>query len=92
MTTGETRNPIGKLASLGMYIAVGFGSARVYRDKVVYENGDYPKRRSLTDRDGMVTLRKVEKHIKRTRQGHRSWGVVIDAPLWSAVWKRQRAR
>jgi hypothetical protein len=90
LTTGATRNPIGKVSSLDRVIAVGFGSATVCRDGVCVIDGEREKRRSLLTRGGFVTLRKVEKYIRRMRQGHRRWAAEMRAPLWDATWERQR--
>lgn len=90
LTTGTTRNPIGKVSSLDRVIAVGFGSATVRRDGVCVIDGEREKRRSLLTRGGFVTLRKVEKYIRRMGQGRRRWTAEMHAPLWSASWERQR--
>lgn len=96
-TTGTTRNPLGRFVSLDTCICVGFGSAVIRRDGEVYEDGDNPKRRSILgwvrsrgEFYRVVTLRSIEKHIKRMRAGHHRWTAEVDAPLWSAKWERQR--
>lgn len=89
-TTGTLRNPIGKVSPLDRVLAVGFGVAVVLRDGKRFVNGEAPERRSVTDREGWVTLRTVEKWIKRNRAGGSKWLAVMDAPLWSAKWERQR--
>ncbi len=89
--SGEARNPLGMVSTLDRVICVGFGHAAVYRDGEMLVNGERPQRRSVVGRDGLVTLRKVEKWIKRARQGHRNWTLVMRAPLWNATWERQRA-
>lgn len=88
--TGEARNPIGKVSSLNRAIVVGFGGAVVRRDGAIFVNGERPERRSVVNRHGVVTLRKVERWIKRHRAGHSRWTARIDAPLWSATWERKR--
>ena len=89
-TTGTLRNPIGKVSSLDRVIGCGFGWATVSRDGVLFVNGERPKRRSVTDRNGWVTLRKVEKWIRRHGAGRSRWVASIRAPLWDAKWERQR--
>ena len=88
--TGTLRNPLGKVSPLGRVIGVGFGSATVSRDGVLFVDGEHPKRRGLTNREGWVTLRKVEKWIKRHGAGRSRWVAAIRAPLWDATWERQR--
>lgn len=90
LTTGATRNPIGKVSSLDRVIAVGFGVAAIYRDGARVIDGEREKRRSLLTRQGFVTLRKVEKYIRRMGQGRRRWTAMVRAPLWDATWERQR--
>lgn len=90
LLTGEARNPIGKVSSLDRAICVGFGWAVVQRDGEVVIDGERERRRALLTSDGVVTLRKVEKHIRRLRQGHRRWTATVRAPLWNATWERQR--
>ena len=89
-TTGTLRNPIGKVSPLGRVIGVGFGSATVSRDGALFVDGEHPKRRGLTNREGWVTLRKVEKWIKRHGAGRSRWVASVRAPLWDATWERQR--
>lgn len=88
--TGEARNPIGRVSFLDRQIIVGFGTAVVLRDGKRFVNGEYPDRRSVTDRQGFVTLRKIEKWIKRHGAGRSRWTAVMEAPPWSAKWERQR--
>lgn len=88
--TGEARNPVGRVASLDTAICVGFGAAAVLRDGKVVIDGERERRRSLLTSDGVVTLRQVERHIRRTRQGHRRWTASVRAPLWDATWERRR--
>lgn len=89
-TTGTLRNPIGKVSPLGRVIGCGFGWATVSRDGVLFVDGEHPRRRGLTNREGWVTLRKVEKWIKRHGAGRSRWVAAIRAPLWDATWERQR--
>lgn len=88
--TGEARNPIGRVSRLDRQIVVGFGTAVVLRDGKRFVNGECPERRSVTDRQGCVTLREVEKWIKRNRAGGSKWTAIMCAPLWDATWERQR--
>lgn len=88
--TGETRNPIGRVSSLDRAICVGFGVAVVLRDGKVFADGENERRRFLLTSDGVVTLRKVKKYIRRMRQGHHKWSAMIRAPLWDATWERKR--
>jgi hypothetical protein len=53
LTTGATRNPIGKVSSLDRTICVGFGIAAVYRDGKVFADGGFSWRRRV------VTLRRI---------------------------------
>lgn len=88
--TGDARNPIGKVSSLDRVICVGFGGAAIYRDGEMFVDGERPERRSVLNREGLVTLRGVERWIKRHRAGHHRWTARMDAPLWSATWERKR--
>lgn len=87
--SGEARNPIGKRASLNTAICVGFGYAVVQRDGVTVIDGEREKRRRLLTSQGVVTLRTVDKYIRRMRQGHCKWTATVRAPLWGATWERK---
>ena len=87
--TGEARNPLGKRSSLNRVIGVGFGWAVIQRDGETFCDGDEPKRRGMVNRHGLVTLRSVEKYIRRMRAGHHRWAASIRAPLWDASWERR---
>lgn len=88
--SGAVRNPLGKVASLDTVICVGFGSATVFRDGVQFCDGDEPERRGMVNRRGLVTLRQVEKYIRRQRLGHHRWSASVHAPLYNATWERRR--
>jgi hypothetical protein len=87
-TTGERRNPIGSIASLDMLIAVGFGSAVVTRNGKIVVDGEAATPRKLRDPNGFISLRSVEKMVRRDPRG--TWRVEINGPLWSASWERKR--
>lgn len=71
-------------------ICVGFGIAAVYRDGKVFADGENERRRFLLTSDGVVTLRRVEKWIRRHGAGGSRWTAAIRAPLWDATWERKR--
>lgn len=85
LTSGETRNPIGSVAPDDMLIAVGFGSAGVYQDGALVLDGEDPPE-GYRDEDGCLTVRHAEQVATELPLG--VWEIRIDAPLWSAVWRR----
>jgi hypothetical protein len=89
-TTGTLRNPIGRVSSLDRAICVGFGVAAVRRDGKLFADGENERRRFLLTSDGVVTLRRIEKWIKRHHANGSKWEANICAPLWDAKWVRQR--
>jgi len=90
--SGEARNPIGSVASLDMIVAVGFDVAVVKRAGRVVIDGERDlsahARRRFCNKEGYVTLRKVEKVAAKDPRG--PWSVEIRAPLWDATWIRKR--
>lgn len=89
-TTGTLRNPIGSVACRRMLVAVGFGGAGLYRNGNLVLNGERntPKKYRDKSRDGYLTARMCEKYA--ARRAPATWEIRIDAPLWSAVWRRVR--
>ena len=91
LTTGSTRNPIGRLASLDMPIVAGFGGAGVFHNGRLVIDGERffaNARRGLADREGWTTVRHAEKLARLDPRGQ--WRIRIDSPLWSATWERKR--
>ena len=89
-TTGTSRNPIGSVACKSMLIVVGFGEAALYRNSKRVLNGerDTPKKYRDKSRDGYLSVRMCEKYA--ARRAPSNWEIRIDAPLWSATWRRVR--
>ncbi|AXH76803.1 MAG: hypothetical protein [Caudoviricetes sp.] len=75
---GEFRNPIGSIANLDMTICVGFGTAQIEKDDVVFFNGEQS--------DKIKTLAEFEAIAKKSPES--KWICRMDAPLWNAIWER----
>ena len=84
VTTGATRNPIGKRLHRNILLAVGFGSVDVLRDGAMVFDAERPPRKHRSG-DGFCRLRHVER-LARRRDG--LWEVQFYAPLWSATFRR----
>lgn len=83
-TTGETRNPIGSVASLDMWTAV-CGYVHLTRDGEVIDDLEHPRRRWFRRRES--TLRAVERYARKHPGAYK---IVFNAPLWSATFRRVR--
>jgi hypothetical protein len=90
--TGETRNPIGRRVSLDTVIAIGFGTAGVSCDGKHVVSGERMTRsetRRFGNGHGWVTLRMIERHIRRKGLGRSVWTASINGPLWSVEYERK---
>lgn len=86
-TSGTTRNRIGSRAPKDMVICVGFGSAAVYCNGIRVLDGERAPRKHC-DGNGYLRLKHAEKLARKARRA--KWEVDMQAPLWSATWRRNK--
>lgn len=77
-TSGTSRNPIGSTAPLDMLICVGFGTAQILKDEVIFFDEEMSEE--------IESLQKFEDIAKESPNSN--WQCVMEAPLWDATWER----
>jgi hypothetical protein len=76
--TDTSRNPIGSICPLDTVIKVGFGTAQITKNGKIYYDGE-------KDEEDKT----LEYFEEVARQETGSWKLVMEAPLWDAIWERQ---
>lgn len=77
--SGELRSPIGSVAPLDMFIAVGFGEAQILKNgEIVFDENNFDDYHQLSEFEEMAKL-----------EPDAEWICLLNAPCYSSKWQRQ---
>ena len=76
----DQRTSLGSIANLSTYVCVGFGEAKIYKDGVVFYDGEASEEEEIKELSYFEEIAEKEPG---------DWKLVLKAPLWNETWHRQ---